>query len=189
MSDSRPLPARREIWERLSDFPYWITGSAAAIAVVLNDTLGLWGSLLLALILTTVAMLCLSPLARRSRQQRLAGNIEHGVLEASLRFTDDAGHTPNNGWREGALWWTATGFVFQQLQGPGGKPVQELVEVAHPQPLGQRPYNPKQAVGLQPGWNAFGFLTGTRDLEIVIDPAYLNDSDIRQKLTGEKQPE
>jgi hypothetical protein len=186
VSIDRQLPLRRNIWERLANFPYWIFAGATLTGVFLNDVVGFWGSASVAVILVVLAVLLLRPVVRKSRRQRLDGNIERGVVEAFIRFVDDDdGITPNHGWKEGALSMREGGLTFQQLQGPGGKPVGEPVQLERPKTLGRRSFNPGQAVGLDPDFAAFGFLVGLRELEVVLEPAYLKDAQIRLLITGE----
>jgi hypothetical protein len=80
---------------------------------------------------------------------------------------------------------TADGLAFQQLQGPGGKPLGTPIRIEQREPLGSRPYVPKQAVGMEAHIAAFGFLVGQREFEVVLDPAYLKDPHMRFLLTGE----
>ncbi len=182
MSPSGTLPLRRELWEQLADFPYWITGPAVMLVFVFRDRFGVWISLALGVVIAVAALLTLRPVARSSRQRRLAGNVRGGVIEVFLRFPDEAGHSPNNGWREGALYLTGTGFSFQRLQGLGGRPLGEPLDLMQPQPLGSRSHNPRQAAGLDPRLRAFGFLVGQRELEVVIDPGYLQYPDVRRRF-------
>lgn len=185
MSIDRTLPLRRNVWEHLADSPYWITGTAIFVSITFDDAIGFWGALAVAVGIIVLAVLLLRPVARRSRHQRLNGNIHRGVVEAFCRFADDDdGRTPNHGWREGALHVTADGLDFQQLQGPGGKPLGGSLRIEHREPLGRRPYVPKQAVGMETHFAAFGFLVGEREFEVVLDPAYLKDPHMRFLLTG-----
>jgi hypothetical protein len=182
----KQLPLRRNLWERLANFPYPIFGGAALSGVVLNEVVGFWGSIAAAVVFVVLAVLLLRPVVRKSRRRRLDANIERGVVEAFIRFTDDDdGATQNHGWKKGALSVREDGLTFQQLQGPGGKPVGEPVLIEGPEVLGGRSFDPGQAVGLDPDFAAFGFLVGQRELEVVLEPAYLKDAHIRFLITGE----
>ena len=186
MSIDGQLPLRRNLWERLANSPGIFTGVAIFMGLLLNDVLGSWGSVVVAVGVAVLAVLLLRPVVRKSRRRRLNGNIERGVVEAFLRFTDDDdGRTPNHGWKEGALFITSAELAFQQLQGPGGRAVGPQTRIGQPKPLGRRSFDPGQAAGLDPDFAAFGFLVEQRELEVVLEPGYLKDPHIQFLLTDD----
>ncbi len=186
VTTANQLPLRRNLWERLATSPGALPGVVIFVSLILDDVIGFWGAIAAAIGISVLAIVFLRPAVRRSRRLRLKGNIARGVLETFVRFTDENnGRTENYGWKEGALLITPTGLAFQQLQGPGGKAVGSATRLGRPKPLGHRPFNAGQAPGLNPDFTAVGLLFDQRELEVVIEPGYLQDSHIRILLTGE----
>ncbi len=183
MSSDAAFPLRRNTWEKLSESSaYWGPAAAVLLGIILRDSLGLVGAAAVAVVVAVVVSLFIEATARKSRRRRLAANVERGVIEAVVRFTDESGNAPNSGWKEGALSLTDTGFSFQQLRGRVGRPVNAPIELPQPQSLGDRPHDFKQAPGLDRRFRTFGFFVNQREFEVAIDPSYLSDSLLRNRL-------
>jgi hypothetical protein len=172
-----PLP--HGAWEKVWDWTtYWFYGAVLILTSVLRQSLGWWIAATAATMLAASAALMVRRIARPRRRRRIEENLARGVIEAVVRFPDEAGSSPNSGWKAGCLHLADTGFQFQQLRGRTSGPVGAPMQILHPQPLGTRPLNIKEAPELQQGFAVLGFTVGQREFEIAGDPAYLRALEI-----------
>ncbi len=189
MSTDDMLPLQRDLWERVSDSsPYWGPGAAVVFGLALRDSLGVWGAVAVVVVVFAVASSSLDVIARRSRRRRLSTDAERGIVEAVVRFPDEADQVANYGWKEGVLRLTDTGFTFQKLQGRSGKRQGAPVELFRPRPLGPRPLHLVRVPALKGHSEALGFVVGHREFEIALHPGYLSNRHLRERLVPKSSP-
>ncbi len=168
--------------------PYWFSAAVFFPWMMLRDALGLVTAAAVALVPAVVAALLARRVGRKQRLRRIEANIARGVIEAVVRYPDEAGAAPNSGWRAGCLALTDSGFRFQQLRGRSGGPVGSPLQVLHPRPLGARPLQPREAPELEQGFQAVGFTVGQRPFEVAGDPLYLRGLGLRGDVDVDDAP-
>ncbi|WP_294564983.1 hypothetical protein, partial [uncultured Arthrobacter sp.] len=135
-----------------------------------------------------VSALLVRRAGRKHRLRRIDANIARGVIEAVVRYPDEAEIAPNSGWRAGCLALTDSGFLFQQLRGRTSGPVGAPLRILSPRPLGARPLRPREAPELEQGFQALGFMVGQRPFEVAGDPLYLRGLGLRGDVDADDSP-
>ncbi len=186
-ADAALLPAG--IWEKLwASTPYWFYIAFLLPWTMLRDQLGPWTAAAVAVVPALAAALVVRRLGRKHRLRRIEANLARGVIEAVVRYPDEAGVAPNSGWRAGCLALTDAGFRFQQLRGRTSGPVGAPLQILSPRPLGARPLRPREAPELEQGFQALGFTVGQRPFEVAGDPLYLRGLGLRGDVDAEDTP-
>ncbi|TDK27966.1 hypothetical protein E2F48_02325 [Arthrobacter crusticola] len=177
------------IWEKLwASSPYWFCGAVLLPWTMLRDQLGPWTAATVAVVPAMAAALLVRRAGRKRRLRRIEANIARGVIEAVVRYPDEAGIAPNSGWRAGYLALQDSGFRFQQLRGRTSGPVGAPLQILSPRPLGARPLRPREAPERGQGFQALGFAVGQCPFEVAGDPLYLRGLALRGDVDADDAP-
>jgi hypothetical protein len=168
-------PSPRGKWEKAqASSNFWLFAIALFASNVLRHDVGFWGSLAIAVIIMGLGSLALGRKAGPERENRLARDVERGVIECALRYADALPGSLRSRWLPGFAEISGGTFKFQPDYTDMGEPEGKVAVYTDVVYRGFVELPPKRPAELKRNWEIVALGTDKGELHVATGEAGLD---------------